>query len=145
MTARQEAARLLALLEDPAEIETRPIAEIGQVLELLGADPAAAVGRARRRIAGAGSAAGALLARIAEGEETDRQIAELGAARLEDVRARLQEAAGLTAVPQAVNGLAHAGSGRPAMATATTGPAAMRATTTTMTTASPMPATTAQS
>jgi Undecaprenyl-phosphate glucose phosphotransferase len=113
MTTRQEAARLLALLEDPAEIETRPIAEIGQVLELLGADPAAAVGRARRRIAGGGSAAGALLARIAEGEETDRQIAELGAARLEDVRARLQEAAGLTAVPQAVNGLAHAG-GMPA-------------------------------
>ena len=36
MTARQEAARLLALLQDQSEIERRPLEEIEEDLRLLG-------------------------------------------------------------------------------------------------------------
>ncbi len=90
MTARREAARLLALLQERSELARRPLAELEEDLRLLGGDPAAASARARRLAAGAGSPAGVLMARIADAEEADGEIRELAAASIDEVRARLQ-------------------------------------------------------
>ena len=106
MTARHEAARLLALLQDQSEIERRPLEEIEEDLRLLGIDPAAATARAKRLTAGAGSAAGILMAKIAEAEEAENEIEEIGSASIEEVRARLQEMTGTGAGRGRVNGAA---------------------------------------
>ena len=106
MTARHEAARLLALLQDQSEIERRPLEEIEEDLRLLGIDPAAATARTKRLTAGAGSAAGILMAKIAEAEEAENEIEEIGSASIEEVRARLQEMTGAGAGRGRVNGAA---------------------------------------
>ena len=106
MTARHEAARLLALLQDQSEIERRPLEEIEEDLRLLGLDPAAATARTKRLTAGAGSAAGILMAKIAEAEEAENEIEEIGSASIEEVRARLQEMTGAGAGRGRVNGAA---------------------------------------
>ena len=104
MTERHEAARLLALLQEQSIIERRPLKEIEGDLRLLGIDPVAATVRARRMMAGAGSTAGVLMAKIAEAEETNNEIEEAASASIEDVRARLQQAAGLDHPHHPVNG-----------------------------------------
>ena len=91
MIVRQAvAARLLTLLEDEREIETRPIEEIEAELRLWGFDATPSIEPARSLAAAKQSPAGALLARIEDAEATEREIHALGSARLNDVRARLQ-------------------------------------------------------
>ena len=94
MTVRQAVAtRLLGLLEDRTEIETRPLEEVAADLRRFGMDSAAAIGRTKRLVARQGSPDAILLAKIADAEATDREIEELGSAGIENVHARLKTAA----------------------------------------------------
>jgi polysaccharide biosynthesis protein PslA len=91
MIMRQAVAvRLLAMLEDERELETRPLGKIEAELRLWGNDPSASIERARLLAIASRSPAAALLARIEDAEATEREIQALGSARLNDVRARLQ-------------------------------------------------------
>jgi Undecaprenyl-phosphate glucose phosphotransferase len=91
MIVRQAvAARLLAMLQDEREFETRPLGEIEAELRLWGNDPTSSIERARLLAAASQSPAAALLARIEDAEATEREIQALGSAKFNDVRARLQ-------------------------------------------------------
>ena len=88
--ATTPARRLLAILEDGAALETRPLEQVLADLEAHGVDPAGPTRLARRLAEQSSGPAAALLGAVLEDEAAEAEIAALESADLDGVRDRLQ-------------------------------------------------------